>query len=83
MIDFKNGKYFDYPFPYMIMENCFDKKTLENLINEFPDVEKESASFGGRKQMSISKNHANPKGKLITNEKFKDWIRTTPSWNKL
>ena len=70
MINFEQGKSYTYPYPYMMVENCFDEKTLNNLINEFPDVSSEGTVMGGRKKMNVG------------NPKFNNWIQTAPTWNQ-
>ena len=70
MIDFEQGQSYNYPYPYMVIENCFDKKTLNNLINEFPDVSSEGTVMGGRKKMNVG------------NPKFNNWIQTSLTWNR-
>lgn len=72
MINFEQGQSYIYPYPYMVVENCFDEKTLNNLINEFPDVSSEGTVMGGRKKINAS-----PK-----NELFNSWIQTAPTWNQ-
>ena len=70
MINFSEGNSTDYPFPIIEVENCFDEETLENLIQEFPDVSSEGTVMGGRKKM----NSGSPK--------FNAWLETAPTWKK-
>lgn len=70
MINFEQGQSYDYPYPYMVVENCFDEKTLNSLIEEFPDVSSEGTEMGGRKKMNVS------------DPKFNSWIQTAPTWNQ-
>ena len=65
MINFSEGNSTDYPFPIIEVENCFDEETLENLIQEFPDVSSEGTVMGGRKKM----NSGSPK--------FDEWLQTS------
>ena len=68
MIDFSKGDSTNYPFPYMVVEDCFDEETLNKLIEEFPDVSSEGTVMGGRKKM----NSGSPN--------FQSWIETAPTW---
>lgn len=70
MINFENGESFAYPYPYMVVEECFEPDVLENLINEYPDVSDQGVVMGGRKKMNVS------------NPKFRSWIQTAPTWNR-
>ena len=70
MINFSEGNSTDYPFPIIEVENCFDEETLENLIQEFPDVSSEGTVMGGRKKMNSN------------SSKFPSWIETAPTWKK-
>lgn len=70
MINFNEGNSTDYPYPIIEVENCFDEETLENLIQEFPDVSSEGTVMGGRKKMNSN------------SSKFPSWIETAPTWKK-
>lgn len=70
MIDFSKAESVNYPYPYMVIDKCFDNETLNNLIKEFPDVSAETTVMGGRKKMSTG------------NSKFHSWVQTTPTWMK-
>lgn len=77
MIDFIKGNSVNYPFPYIVVEDCFDNETIQNLINEFPDTNNSPFVMGGRNQMENSKPHI---GRVL--EEFEDWIKTAPTWKK-
>jgi hypothetical protein len=70
MINFSERNSTDYPFPIIEVENCFDEETLENLIQEFPNVSSEDTVMGGRKKMHTS------------SPNFPKWIDTAPTWKK-
>lgn len=70
MINFEQGQSYTYPYPYMVVENCFEDNVLNNLINEFPDVSNEGTVMGGRKKMNVN------------DPKFYNWIQTAPTWNQ-
>ena len=74
MINFEQGKYYSYPYPYMVMEECFEQDILENLIKEYPDVSDVGSVMGGRKQMGT---HG---GQNTT--KCERWLQTVPTWNR-
>lgn len=76
MIDFSKGEVYEYPYPYIVVENCFDEKTLNNLINEFPDVSAEGAVMGGRKKMNVASHNTQ------RTPKFEPWIQQSPTWEK-
>lgn len=73
MIDFSKGDSTNYPFPYMIVEDCFDEETLNKLIQEFPDNSKSNLVMGGRRQMNTSNSRT-------TFQDYEDWIKTAPTW---
>ena len=60
MINFNEGNSTDYPYPIIEVENCFDEETLENLIQEFPDVSSEGTVMGGRKKMNSNSSKFTP-----------------------
>jgi hypothetical protein len=71
MIDFSNGESTSYPYPIITVEECFDKVTLNKLIEEFPDVSSEGTVMGGRKEMNVK------------SPSFPLWIKTAPTWEKV
>ena len=73
MINFEKGKSYNYPYPYMVVENCFDNNTLNKLINEFPDNSKSKRVMGGRRQMNTSNS-------ATTFKNYETWIKTAPTW---
>ena len=73
MINFKNGIKYDSPFPYMVVENCFDKDTFNNLINEFPDTSKSETVMGGRRQINSSNSKT-------SYQDYENWIKNAPTW---
>jgi hypothetical protein len=74
MIDLSLGESFTYPFPYIVVENCFTDNVYTNLKKEFPDVSQCDAVMGGRKTMNVS-SHA-------LNEHFLSWINISPTWKQ-
>lgn len=68
MIDFNRAKFHDEPFNYFEIENIFDQKTLENLINEFPDVSSTKSVMGGRRKLE---------GELADK-----WIKQANTWQQ-
>ena len=69
MINFSQAESVSYPYPYMIVDECFDEQTLNNLIDEFPDVSTEELVMGGRKRMNTGSPY------------FENWIQNSPTWN--
>ena len=69
MIDFSNGKSFEYPYPHMVVEECFDKYTLDKLVTEFPVIYSQSV-MGGRQKMD--EGHPN----------FDNWAASSPTWKE-
>lgn len=67
MINFENGEFHTEPYPYIIVDNCFDNETLKKLKDEFPNVENRPQKMGNRK-------------KLESPDATK-WLRDSPSWN--
>ena len=82
MINFSSSKQSNYPFPYIVVDNCFDEKILKNLTKEFPNIDNQEEIFGGRKQIPVIKNHITPDGDLEKSESFKEWIPKAPTWKK-
>ena len=52
MIDFSKGDSYTKPYPYIIVDDCFEQDILHNLVNEFPDVSHNVTVMGGRKKMN-------------------------------
>jgi hypothetical protein len=69
VIDFSKGVSSDYPYPHMIIEECFNEDTFEKLVLEFPKIYSDT-EFGGRKKMPLD--HPN----------FDTWIMTAPTWRE-
>ena len=80
MINFDKAIHYDSPFPYTIVEECFDNTTIQKLIDEFPNVNEETSVMGGRKQMSLIKNHTNPTNSNHS-EEYTKWSSSSPTWN--
>ena len=76
MINFENGIKYDSPFPYMVVENCFDTDTFTKLVEEFPD-DFQNTVMGGRRRLDLSKYHTN---KLFS--KYENWIDNSPTWKQ-
>jgi len=70
MINFDEATSTNYPFPYMVVDNCFDDETLKNLTKELPDVSTEGTVMGGRKKMNSS------------SPRFNQWLNTAPTWKQ-
>lgn len=68
LIDFNKAKFHNEPFSYFEIEDVFDQVTLENLIEEFPDVSTTKPTMGGRRKLE---------GKLADN-----WIKAAKTWQK-
>jgi len=68
MINFDNFAKFNYPYPYMLTDQCFSEQDFSKLINEFPDVNDGNLVMGGRRQKNI--------------ENMKQWIEVAPTWKK-
>ena len=77
MIDLSKGISATYPFPYTIIEDCFDEDTLNKLIKEFPNTDNSPFVMGGRNQMENSKPHIR---KIIP--QFETWIQNSPTWKQ-
>lgn len=80
MINFNKAIHYNYPFSYTIVEECFDDITIQKLIDEFPDVNQEITVMGGRKQMSLVKNHVNPTNSDHS-EEYTKWSSSSPTWD--
>lgn len=70
MINFENGDSVNYPYPHIQLDGCFDDETLENLIQEFPDVSSERNVMGGRRKMNTG------------SPNFSNWIESAPTWKR-
>lgn len=75
MINFQNADSFLTPFPYMVLDNCFDQDIFNKLNSEFPDNSDSKLVMGGRRQMNIS----NSKTVFPDYEK---WIKSAPTWKE-
>lgn len=75
MINFEKAKIFDYPFPYMVVENCFEEDTLDKLITEFPDVWGQATTMGGRRNIQVITDGP-------TSPMFHTWIKKSPTWKQ-
>ena len=51
MIDFTKAKHYEKPYNYFELDNVFDKKTLDHLLKEFPDVSETISVMGGEKKI--------------------------------
>lgn len=76
MINFQNGIEYKSPFPYMVVEDCFDDDTFTKLVEEFP-TDFQNTVMGGRQQLDLSKYHIN---KLFS--KYEKWIDKSPTWKQ-
>jgi len=82
MIEFNNAKEFNYPFPHIIIDKCFDKETLDTLLYEFPNTDSQEEIFGGRKQIPVIKNHINTNNNLEKSKPYQEWIPKALTWKK-
>jgi hypothetical protein len=66
MIDFNDSVSYDQPYNYLSIENVFDKKTLEKLLEEFPDVSDTKSVMGGRRKLE--------------SRDADNWLNNSPTW---
>ncbi len=75
MINFNNAKVHNYPYDYMVIDDCFEQDTFNNLVKEWPTKlieEKANNTMGGRRYIA---NSAGEPGTL-------KWVKSTTTWNE-
>ena len=70
VIDFSKADSFEYPYPHLVIDNCFDEDIYKKLSSEFPDKIYSRQEMGGRTKMAL--NHPN----------YKSWISSAPTWRE-
>ena len=75
MINFKNADSFLTPYPYMILDNCFDLNVFDKLNLEFPDNSNSKLVMGGRRQMNTSNSQ-----RILPD--YEEWIKSAPTWGQ-
>ena len=77
MINFKNGKLVESPFPYIVIDNAFDQDVFEDLVSQFPSTQDQDTQMGGRKKLDSGDPFGRP------NDIFHQMLADRPAWNDL
>ena len=57
MINFNNARVYNYPYDYIVIDDCFEQDIFNNLVKEWPGKlieEKANTVMGGRRQITNS-----------------------------